>query len=183
MTSTDKAKAFIEGRYAKGNTTKGMGRPGNTGIGTPSNGVHDDGKMPTPPNGTPNAGTTQSATSKIDSSNYKTYKDMVASYKADIEEVYRGDKYGKNNVSLYNPLNYIGAKNNKNPTWTKIVIGASEGDMSMFSSFNLQIKWLNSGVDSVIEWQWDVGMFLLKFSIIPSPYLLIIYMVNTLKVQ
>ena len=29
--------------------------------------------------------------------------------------------------------------------------------MSMFSSLNLQIAWLNAGVDAVIEWQWDGG--------------------------
>lgn len=36
-------------------------------------------------------------------------------------------------------------------------MGASEGDMSMFSSLNLQIAWLNAGVDCEIEWQWDGG--------------------------
>lgn len=36
-------------------------------------------------------------------------------------------------------------------------MGASEGDMSMFTSLNLQIAWLNAGVDAVIEWQWDGG--------------------------
>lgn len=29
--------------------------------------------------------------------------------------------------------------------------------MSLFSSLNLQIAWLNAGVDAVIEWQWDGG--------------------------
>lgn len=36
-------------------------------------------------------------------------------------------------------------------------MGAAEGDMSMFSSLNLQIAWLNADVDAVIEWQWDGG--------------------------
>lgn len=36
-------------------------------------------------------------------------------------------------------------------------MGAAEGDMSMFSSLNLQIAWLNAGVDAEIEWQWDGG--------------------------
>ena len=36
-------------------------------------------------------------------------------------------------------------------------MGASEGDMSMLSSLNLQIAWLNAGVDAVVEWQWDGG--------------------------
>ena len=36
-------------------------------------------------------------------------------------------------------------------------MGASEGDMSMFSSLNMRLKWLSAGVDSTIEWQWDGG--------------------------
>lgn len=107
--------------------------------------------------GTPDSGTTQSATGSADSSNYESYDDMVKAYKSDIEEIYAGDKYGNNIVSLYNPLNYIDADGTEDPTWTKIVMGASEGDMSMFSSLNLQIAWLNAGVDAVIEWQWDGG--------------------------
>ena len=107
--------------------------------------------------GTPDAGTTQSATGKSDSANYATYEEMVEAYKADIEEVYAGDEYGKNIVSLYNPLNYIGAEDTENPTWTKIIMGAAEGDLSMFNSLNLQIAWLNAGVDAEIEWQWDGG--------------------------
>lgn len=107
--------------------------------------------------GTPDGGTTQSNTGNGDSANYETYDDMVAAYKADIEEVYAGDKYGNNIVELYNPLNYIGAEGTDNPTWTKIIMGASEGDISMFNSLNLQIAWLNAGVDAEIEWQWDGG--------------------------
>ena len=107
--------------------------------------------------GTPDGGTTQSATGSGDSKNYETYEEMVAAYKADIEEVYAGDKYGNNIVELYNPLNYIGADSTDDPTWTKIVMGASEGDMSLFSSLNLQIAWLNAGVDAELEWQWNGG--------------------------
>lgn len=107
--------------------------------------------------GTPDGGTTQSATGSMDSANYDSYEDMVAAYRSDIEEIYAGDEYGNNIVSLYNPLNYIGAEDTENPTWTKIIMGASEGDMSLFSSLNLQIAWLNAGVDAVIEWQWDGG--------------------------
>lgn len=169
MTSADKAKAFIKGLYAKGSSSSGMGGPGAgappSGNGAPGDatGAKPSGGIPSSSNsnemkvGTPNSGTTQSATSKTDSSNYKTYKKMVAAYKTDIDEIYAGDKYGKNIVSLYNPLNYIGAKDTKNPTWTRIVMGAAEGDMSMFASLNLQIAWLNSGVDSEIEWQWGGG--------------------------
>lgn len=107
--------------------------------------------------GTPDGGTTQSATGSMDCANYDSYEDMVAAYQADIEEIYAGDKYGNNIVSLYNPLNYIGAEDTENPAWTKIMMGASEGDMSLFASLNLQIAWLNAGVDAVIEWQWDGG--------------------------
>ena len=213
MTSEDKAKAFIEGRYTKGDSGKEGGGPdgrmpggaptgerpsGNMPDGGPT-GEKPDGNMPEGgptgektdgemPNGekpdgknriqdgmkdgngklgdgqnkemevgTPDKGTTQSATGNLDSANYETYEDMVAAYKADIEEINSGDKYGKNIVSLYNPLNYIGTDGTENPVWTKIVMGASEGDMSMFSSLNMQIAWLNAGVDSVIEWQWNGG--------------------------
>ena len=128
--------------------------------GTPPDGgpLHDD----TQPDGamevgTPDNGTTQSASGSGDSANYETYADMVAAYKKDIEEISKGDKYGKNIVDLYNPLNYIGADGTDNPVWTKIMMGASEGDMSMFSSLNLQLAWLNAGVDAEIEWQWDGG--------------------------
>jgi len=186
MTSADKAEAFIEGRYAKASSTGemgGMGGPGGDMTGVPGGdttgapggdmtGVTDatgatgeaSGDTAATGNssnqmvvGTPDTGTTQSATSKTDSANYATYEDMVAAYQADIEDVYAGDEYGNNIVSLYNPLNYINAEGTENPTWTKIVMGAAEGDMSMFASLNLQIAWLNAGVHSEIEWQWDGG--------------------------
>ncbi|MCD7766332.1 MAG: hypothetical protein LUH53_07465 [Lachnospiraceae bacterium] len=107
--------------------------------------------------GTPDAGTTQSATGSQDSANYETYEEMVAAYEEDIASILEGDKYGNNIVSLYNPLNYIGAEDTEDPTWTRIVMGASEGDMSMFTSLNLQIAMLNAGVDAEIEWQWNGG--------------------------
>ena len=107
--------------------------------------------------GTPDAGTTQSASSSIDSSNYSSYEEMVEAYRSDIEEILAGDEYGNNIVSLYNPLNYIGAEDTDDPTWIRIVMGASEGDISMFCSLNLQIAFLNAGTDATIEWQWDGG--------------------------
>ncbi len=107
--------------------------------------------------GTPDAGTTQASGSSVDSSNYSSYDEMVEAYAADIAEIEAGDKYGNNIVDLYNPLNYIGAEDTDAPTWTRILMGASEGDMSMFASLNIQIAWLNSGVDADIEWQWDGG--------------------------
>ena len=132
------------------------GGPGGMGGGAP-NGNAPDGDPDGNIVGTPDGGTTQSATGSGDSANYESYEDMVAAYKADIEEIYAGDKYDNNIVSLYNPLNYIGADGTENPTWTKIIMGASEGDMSMFSSLNLQIAWLNASVNAVIVWQWDGG--------------------------
>lgn len=166
MTSEDKAVAFIEGRYAKSASTGGMGAPG-------AMGAPPDGAMGTPPDmgdgtalpggddgvavGTPDQGTTQSATGATDSANYAIYEDMVAAYEADIEQIEAGDECGNNIVSLYNPLNYIDAEGTENPTWTRIVMGGSEGDISMFASLNLEIAWLNAGVDSVVEWQWDAG--------------------------
>ncbi|MBQ9262991.1 MAG: hypothetical protein IJ189_02130 [Clostridia bacterium] len=107
--------------------------------------------------GTPDAGTTQSATSTANSQNYASYAEMLAAYQADIAEIEAGDAYGKNIVNLYNPLNYIGAEGTKKPAWTRIVCGATEGDIAMFNSLNLEIAWLNNGTDAVIEWQWDGG--------------------------
>ena len=107
--------------------------------------------------GTPDAGTTQSAGTKTDSSNYSSYEEMLESYESDIASIEDGDKYGNNIVDLYNPINYIGDEDTESPTWTRIVMGASEGDMSLFASMNMQIAWLNSGTDAKLEWQWDGG--------------------------
>ncbi len=184
MTSADKAAAFIEGRYAKGGSggmDGGMmgGGPGN-GAGGPPSGEMPSGEAPsgTLPDGdrsfansdvaanssgdtmdvgTPDAGTTQAADSSTDSKNYASYAEMLADYQADIAEVEAGDAYGNNIVELYNPLNYIGAEGTENPVWTRILMGASEGDMSMFASLNLDIAFRNAGVDSHLEWQWDGG--------------------------
>ncbi len=107
--------------------------------------------------GTPDAGTTQAAGSSTDSQNYASYEEMVEAYAADIAEIEAGDAYGNNLVALYNPLNYIGGADTEDAAWTRIVMGAAEGDMSMFSSLNLQIAWLNAGTDCAIEWQWNGG--------------------------
>ena len=93
----------------------------------------------------------------MDSADYESYEEMVEAYRADIEEIYAGDEYGNNIVALYHPLNYIGGDDTEDPTWTRIMMGASEGDMSMFSSLNLQLAWLSAGVDADIEWQWNGG--------------------------
>ena len=83
--------------------------------------------------------------------------EMLESYESDIASIEDGDKYGNNIVDLYNPINYIGDEDTESSTWTRIVMGASEGDMSLFASMNMQIAWLNSGTDVRLEWQWDGG--------------------------
>ena len=135
MTSEEKAQAFIEGRYSESSTSTGI-------LGAV---------------GTPTAGTTQASGSSTDSSNYDSYEEMVEAYESDIAEILAGDEYGNNIVSLYNPLNYIGDDDTSDPTWVRIVMGAAEGDISMFCSLNLQIAMLNAGIDAEIEWQWDGG--------------------------
>lgn len=107
--------------------------------------------------GTPDQGTTQSASSSTNSSNYSSFDEMLAAYQADIAEVEAGDKYGNNIVELYDPTRYVGAEGTNNPTWARILMGASEGDISMFNSLNLQIGWMNAGTDALIEWQWNGG--------------------------
>lgn len=194
MSSSDKAKAFIEGRYAKGTTSgssdKGgmsgppsggmSGGPGGSGSensGPPSGGMPSGNGGPDSSSsssagsktaragntlnengeevGTPEAGSTQSASGSTDSSNYSSFAEMLEAYQEDVAEVTAGDEYGKNIVTLYDPTNYIGAADTDAPTWTRILCGASEGDISMFNSMNMQIAWLNSGTDASIEWQWD----------------------------
>ncbi|MCR4688022.1 MAG: hypothetical protein K5745_00565 [Saccharofermentans sp.] len=177
MTDEDRAEAFIEGRYAEGSTgsSDSMGGPGGDmsgggpgdGSGGPpdmdssdsdsSGGPPDMDSSDTEEVGTPDEGTTQSATSSTDSANYSSFEEMLEAYQTDIAEVEAGDDYGNNIVELYDPTNYIGAEGTNNPTWSRILMGASEGDISMFNSLNLQIAWLNAGTDAEIEWQWNGG--------------------------
>lgn len=156
-----------DGEKPDGDMPEGMsGAPGNMGErpdGEDGNmdGLPGDEAGAQPGNmevGTPDGGTTQSATGKsVDSADYASYEEMIAAYKADIEEISAGDKYGNNIVELYNPLNYIGADGTDNPTWTKIIMGATEGDISLLNSLNLQLAWLSADVDAEIEWQWNGG--------------------------
>ena len=160
MTSAQKAQAFLEGRYTT--AAAAMGGPG----GMP---MPPDGGMGPPPdmmnglfgadirNGGPGAGTTASSGGGADSANYGTFEEMVAAYAADIQEIEAGDDYGKNIVSLYHPLNYIGADGTQDPAWSRVVMGAVEGDMPMMASLNLQLAWLSAGTDAQVEWQWDGG--------------------------
>ena len=161
MTSQDKAAAFIEGRYAKssGGMGGGPGGPGGPGgmMGPPPGDLPLDLFGAGVRDGGPDAGTTASSSGGADSANYATYQEMVDSYAADVAAVYAGDQYGKNIVTLYNPLNYIGAEGTENPTWSRVVMGAVEGDMPMMTSLNLQLAWLDAGTDATIEWQWDGG--------------------------
>ena len=178
MTDTDRAEAFLNGWYAKGSTGSGSsmgamsGGPGGDHTGGPPSGSPPDGAGPGgdsaggPPDmgggmtqevGTPDAGTTQSAGSGTDSANYSSFDEMLAAYETDIAEIEAGDVYGNNIVELYDPLNYIGAEGTDDPTWARILMGASEGDISMLNSLNIQIAWLNAGTDAEIEWQWNGG--------------------------
>ena len=178
MTDADRAEAFINGWYVKGSTGSssggmsggpgGNGGPSGDSAGGPpdmGNGGPGGNNAGGPPDmngnsgevGTPDSGTTQSATSKTDSANYSSFAEMLAAYQADITEVEAGDEYGNNIVDLYNPLNYIGDDGTDGPTWARILMGASEGDISMLNSLNLQIAWLNAGTDAEIEWQWNGG--------------------------
>ena len=181
MTDADRTEAFINGWYAKGSTGSGSdgmmggprgGFPGGDNAGGPPSGGAPDGAFPDgngvggPPDmnkgtteevGTPDPGTTQSGASRTDSANYASFEELLAAYQADIAQVQAGDTYGNNIVDLYNPLNYIGAEGTDDPTWTRILMGASEGDISMLNSLNLQIAWLNAGTDAEIEWQWNGG--------------------------
>lgn len=134
----------------------GGNAPGGDSAGGPPD-MNGDGSGASEAVGTPDAGTTQSASSTTNSSNYSSFEEMLAAYQKDIAEVEAGDAYGNNIVELYDPVNYIGAEGTNNPTWARILMGASEGDISMFNSLNLQIAWVNAGTDAEIEWQWNGG--------------------------
>ena len=203
MTLEDKKQAFLEGRYAKSQSSKNAGPDGKMPDGEMPDGEMPDGEMPDGEKpdggkpdgkvsygdvpdpgkeeasgesdsaeaqenenitsgmgtevGTPDSGTMQSAGTKTDSANYSSYEEMLKAYESDISSIEDGDKYGNNIVDLYDPINYIGDEDTQSPVWTRIVMGASEGDMSLFASMNMQIAWLNNGTDAKLEWQWDGG--------------------------
>ena len=176
MTDDDRAEAFINGLYAKGSTGSGSGGMGGGPGGSSAGGPPDMNGSEGPPDmgsggppdmngsngpggevGTPNAGTTQAAGSSTDSSSYSSFEEMLEVYQSDIAEIEAGDEYGNNIVELYDPISYIGDEDTSDPTWTRILMGASEGDISMLNSLNLQIAWLSAGTDCDIEWQWNGG--------------------------
>lgn len=136
MTTEEKAQAFLEGRYAKGQSNENAGPGGGMLDGEKPDGAPDNNGEK--PKGAPDG-------------------EMLQSYESDIASIEEGDKYGNNIVDLYNPLNDIGSEDTENPAWTRVVMGAAEGDMSLFASMNMQIAWLNSGTDAKLEWQWDGG--------------------------
>ncbi|MDO4621145.1 MAG: hypothetical protein Q4B09_11070 [Lachnospiraceae bacterium] len=181
MTTADKAAAFLEGRYAK-SEAQGFGGPGGRPDGMngelPVEGydreaadaeffatdddmsfveLTDEYVLDTEEAGTPEEGTTQAAGSETDSLDYESFDELLEAYQTDVAEVEAGDKYGNDITDLYDPLGYIVDGRAEKPVWTRIVTGAAEGDISLFSSMNLQAAWLGAGVDSVVEWQWDGG--------------------------
>lgn len=107
--------------------------------------------------GGPGSGSTASSGASVDSTTYADFSAMAQAYAEDVAEIEAGDKYGNNIVALYNPLLYIGNSQTQSPTWTRLVMGGSEGDIPMMASLNLHIGLLNSGVDSKLEWQWNGG--------------------------
>ena len=184
MTLEDKMQAFIEGRYDKGSSGRGgmmggmlpsgMNGRADFGGGRPdfANGEMPDfggrggmGDVNMGPDaggdemlvGTPDQGTTQASGSATDSKNYAAYEDMLAAYAADIAELEAGDRFSKNPVDLYNPLNYIGAEGTENPAWMVLLCGAAEGDISMLNSMNIEIAAQMAGIDAEAQWQWDGG--------------------------
>ena len=183
MTDSDRARAFIEGRYSNpsaGGMQKGPGgRPGDMGEfpggmsgaerpddmdgfpGGMSGAERPDGMDGGPggemPAGTPQQGTTQASGGSIDSSNYASFEEMLDSYREDIASIEAGDRYGNNIVELYDPMRFIGAEDTENPAWVRMLMGASEGDISMFNSLNLEAAFLSAGTFATAEWQWDGG--------------------------
>jgi len=94
----------------------------------------------------------------LDANGNADFDAMIASYKADIAEIAKGDKYGKNIADLYNPIRYIGAEGTEDPSWSRIMMGGVEGDIAMLCSMNIAIKWMMAGVkDVILQWQWNAG--------------------------
>ena len=154
MTHEDRVNCFLEGRYHTGSSASGEMGP--SGEADSSDTVVVDGVVEMIV-GTPEAGSTQAAGTGTNSKNYSSFEEMLTSYEEDIAAVYAGDKYGRNIVELYDPMRYIGAEGTEDPTWTRIVMGAKEGDMASINSLNMQIKWLAAGTDATVEWQYNGG--------------------------
>ncbi len=94
----------------------------------------------------------------LDADKKADFDAMVATHKAEIAEIAKGDKYGNNIVQLYNPDRYIGAKGTENPAWSRIMMGGVEGDMPLVASMNIAVRWKMAGVkDVILQWQWNGG--------------------------
>ena len=162
MTDSDRALAFIEGRYSKGSSGGRGGRP-DGGFPEAMSGAERPEGMDGPPEGgrpeagTPKPGTTQAGGSAVDSAEFASFDEMLAAYQEDIASIEAGDKYGNNIVDLYDPMTFIGAEGTENPAWVRMLMGASEGDISMFNSLNLECAFLQAGTHAEAVWQWDGG--------------------------
>ena len=84
-----------------------------------------------------------------------TFEELYAAYKADIEQVLAGDKYGNNIVYLYNPLNYILDPRTELPAWVHNCHGSADTDSSVLISMNDGVALDMMGVDSFFAWSWD----------------------------
>ena len=90
-----------------------------------------------------------------DAESYDTFADMYAAYKADIEQMQAGDKFGQNIVYLYNPLNYILDEQTELPAWMHICHGSADTDSSVLISMNDGIAFDMMGVAGHFGWSWD----------------------------
>ena len=85
---------------------------------------------------------------------YSRFEEMLSAYETDLISIQKKDAYDNDIVHLYDPLEYIGKDGIEDPTWVRIVIDASNGDVPLTPSLNLQLAWASDGVDARAEWQW-----------------------------
>ena len=85
----------------------------------------------------------------------ESFEELYAAYKADIEQVLAGDKFGNNIVKLYNPLNYILDPRTELPAWVHNCHGSADTDSSVLISMNDGVALDMMGVDSFFAWSWD----------------------------
>ena len=90
-----------------------------------------------------------------DASSADTFAELYAQYKADIDQVLAGDKFGQNIVYLYNPLNYILDPRTELPAWVHICHGSADTDSSVLISMNDGVAFDMMGVGGMFAWSWD----------------------------
>ena len=90
-----------------------------------------------------------------EASSYATFDEMYAAYKADIQSMQAGDKFGNNIVRLYNPMNYILDPRTELPAWVHNCHGSADTDSSVLISMNDGIALDMMGVNSFFAWSWD----------------------------